>query len=315
MKTILHSVLALVVVVGVSGCYARTAQGPLRSNQEILLANAEQAGRLVASSPILASARKVAIASLERPDVSDFAVQAEIEDALHHAMSLAGIRTVERDPDVLVRLAYQEGTQFLEYLVLAHVDGQPVRYDPRSMTLVAFTGADSHVVLFESGPVTGHIPIPAHSFDAERPFHAVPTEIAGRRLSELASADYIVAYRVLEHGVQYRDAHRAQYGPRLLRRHVLTRLHVRILEAKTGIVQFARTLEYESHDDVPASMRPSLERPVRRNHHPATLPMQDDLPARSGSVAAPRAPVESPRRASVLSPLAWLRLGAVAIGT
>lgn len=248
-----------------AACAPLERTSPPPPNSELIRRSAYEAASLVAAAPALASARRIAVASLERPDQSDDPVQATVEDALVEAFQTAGLSVVERDPDVLVRLAYQEGRPTLEYFVTSHSPRGDREFDPRSYATLRLGGLDSgNVWVFESGPVTGHAPIEAYSFDAPHPFHAASARIKGELLSELASADAVAAYRVLEAGVQYRNSDQRNRGVRLIRRHALTRLHVRLVNAKTGDVVWARTVTGEAGDEVLPELLPALEKPGYR---------------------------------------------------
>lgn len=263
-----------------AGCSVLFLEDPVTppTNRELIRESAVKAARAVAAAPVFGG-EKVIVASMERPDQSDLAVQAEVEDALVEALKTAGLPVLERDPDVLVRMAYQEGTPTLEYFVMAHGDTGDRRFDPHGQALLKVEGHGTTWV-FESGPVTGHEPIPTYTFDAPRPFHVASARIDGRQLSALSTADLIVAYRLLEAGVQYRDSPYRNRGARVIERHAETRIHVRVVRARSGEIIWARTVTGEERDLIPQDAIAKAERPGRL-YYPATLPLQpgDAAPA------------------------------------
>ncbi len=258
-------------------------------NAEMLQKTALEAAQLVAASPALAQANNVAVASLERIDIRDVPVQAKVEDALLEALDIAGIRTLERDPDVMLRLVFQEGTPTIERLLLPH---ETVSHDA-IRDYFWLEGIDSPAVVrrrdgtveTERVPRPGHELLDAHTFDYDQPLHVLDPRTEGVLKARLATADYLVGYRVLEHGLQYRDTNKTVGSERVVKRHALTRLHVRIVNAKTGAVVWARTVEGVENDEIPVSMRGFVESPGRRDYAPS-YPMQGSF-GQQATTAAP----------------------------
>ena len=244
------------------------------TNAEQLQQSALSAARLIASSPALMNARKVVVASLERLDVSDYPVHSQVNDAIHESLDMAAIRTLERDPDVMLRLVYQEGTQAIEYLLLNAGQYNDTPWLEHTIHPTVTRGMDNNITserVVSPGPEL----VNSYTFGYELPA-IVDTRLDNQRLSQLATADYIVGYRVLEHGIQYRQSRNLSAAEPMVQRHALTRLHVRVVNAKTGEVIWARTLEGTTVDEIPQYTISYVEQGGRQNF-PSSRPVQAEM--------------------------------------
>lgn len=71
--------------------------------------------------------------------------------------------------------------------------------------------------------------------------------------TSLKSADYLLSYRVLEAGIIYRENDPGSLSPGKKTRESLVRLHVRVVNANSGEIQFAENLTATITDKIPTT--------------------------------------------------------------
>jgi hypothetical protein len=174
---------------------------------------------------------RVCLASMEVTTTGDFPVMAMIEDGIIAALRDNGYVVLERDDDMLRRLAAEGGDVGYRFLYLPS-DQSTVSVESRLSGVttglgVAFGGYGSR----ELERVRGGDRDEALVFD-----------------TDLGVAEYILSYRVLECGIVYRPG----LSTRMKKREGLTRLHVRITEVDSGEVLFAGNVQSVLEDEVPS---------------------------------------------------------------
>ena len=89
----------------------------------------------------------------------------------------------------------------------------------------------------------------------------------------IQSADKILSYRVLECGILLESSKNRTYRNGGLDniRHARTKLHIRVIDAKTGRIEFATILENEVDDIIPSGLAQTLSK-IHFTYHDYNLP-------------------------------------------
>jgi len=163
---------------------------------------------------------RIILQSLEISEANDLPLLAIIEDTFLKKLAQEGYRVLDRDPESL------------RYLLQENHPGQFQYYIANPMM-----------------PLTAdkQIQIQTETFDWSQ-FHLFDTS--------LQTAQYIVLYRILEAGILYRPSDQPYSNS--LKREGAIRLNVRIVDAQTGQIAAATTLQTLQHDSINAQLQQEL---------------------------------------------------------
>lgn len=271
-SVVLPMFLGLCVVLVLGGCAGRMEARFEHSNQMFLEQTVDEVdigGHLRAAEAVPPGAT-VALVSLEKEQTSDHPAVAVIEDQMIRSLLTHGYRVMERDQDLLGRLySERSGDRFrLAYL-------------PSDVSIASVGGLAGYA---GSGLASTRIAAGA----------AEATHISGLGRdtllvydTQLAPADYLVSYRVLECGIVYhKDSERKE------KREGLVRLHMRVQRTSSGEVLMAENIA-GSYEDL---VRRSLLDDLAKYHYSF---YSHDLPLQRGTR---RSPVEMGSRSTGMSP-------------
>lgn len=199
---------------------------------------------------LIESGSSVCLVSLETERTGDTPLVALVEDSLIEELLAGGFVVVERDEEMLGRLmAESVDTTYVHTLLPSDVTVADLGYS---------AGASS----FGYASATYRGSVTTVKGAGRDSVLTVPTR--------LASADYIIAYRILECGIVQRSSTKQGYKMR----EAQIRLHVRLHDAANGRILAARTVESRNADDV----RRTNMRWLANYHYtyfPADYPMQN----------------------------------------
>jgi curli biogenesis system outer membrane secretion channel CsgG len=245
-------ILVLISVVSCGGNKFVTAQSELikQSNAEILDYAARDAAAQIVTIPLIKQNKKYVVMSTEDVNAKDNALNALVEDSLISTLAKGGFIVLERDKDVLLRLAYQEGNNNLKSIMLPPA----TKKNDATTTL------------------------PKYDLNYGKNAQIVPTKIDNQTGSEvLASSDFVLSYRILESGVKYFQVEeRAEDGSRQIKRKALVKLSVRIIDSKSGQIIWSDSLSGVEEDIVPKWQVQILEK-TGYEFYPYTMPLQTKL--------------------------------------
>lgn len=179
---------------------------------------------------------KVALVSLERSITLDRPMLALIEDQLVSSLVRAGYNTIERDAHAVIDIM-EEGTND--------------NYSLYARTPLARAAAEADQV---------EIDIAGIEYSDAPPYVLSKTN--------LAAADYLISYRILESGIIYRDK-----DSKLDTREGLVRLHVRIQRTSDGSILMADNLAGTKQDDIRKELVAQLA-DFHYTYYPFEYPLQ-----------------------------------------
>ena len=219
-------VLGLVVLLGAS-CAPLNVQFD-NSHQIFLEKTMGDLDVVTKVSSVVSTKKSLCFVSMENDETLDSPVTAMVEDIILTQFVEAGYTVLERDDDLIRRLIGENSSPNYQYSffpksteisnVQAGLVGNSVgnysAYGAVGKTNIANAGRDS--ILFIE--------------------------------TNMAAADFIVSYRILECGLIYRDSE--NQGE--VRREAQIRLHIRVHDAKTGKIVLASNVESRATDDIAA---------------------------------------------------------------
>ncbi len=242
------------------------------SDGELLRQAVQQVVAATRNLPTLARDQRLAVFSITHGEGSDEPLQAVVEDALMTTLAQAGFSPAERDDQVLVQLAHSTSGEAIPYRVLTgHAnEDYPFIYDAAIRTeetrlegepVTVRSTATSRV---ESGndcnqTVTTTTVVTETSFTASR------ERVVSRLEGSIPTADQFLTYRILECGLSKSPVIEGE--PRtepMLHRLAELRVHLRIIDAKTGIVTWAGYLTGRLADEIPSRVSLDLANPPNR---------------------------------------------------
>ena len=212
-----------------TGCAVQSYPRFEDSNQVFLEETIAGLDLVRAVKHVIPERSRICLASMETSTTRDFPVIAMIEDGMITTLRESGYVLLERDDDMLRRLAAEGGDPGYRFLYLP---------------------SDESTVSARAG-VTGV----AHGLGVSYGGYGVREveRVSGGNREEalvfdtsLATAEYVISYRVLECGIIYRPGS----GTTLKEREGLTRLHIRVTDVDTGEVLFAGNVDNTQEDEI-----------------------------------------------------------------
>jgi len=165
----------------------------------------------------------VCVVSMESDKTIDSPIVALVEDNLIEQLITSGYSVLERDDDLVRRIIQESSGENYQYTFF------PGRIVVKGQTSSLFgnswgygVGGASSASLIEGAFADTVLVVPTN----------------------MSSAEYIVAYRILECGLVYRKADK----PGIKKREAQVRLHVRIHDAKSGSIVLAKNFEARDED-------------------------------------------------------------------
>lgn len=217
------------------------------SNDDLVRQAVMRAVRGAAHLPGMRASKTIALVNLDGPSAPGVELRPLIEDALVAELAQNGRAVAEREDHLLVRIANEaaRGETLLFDILTRHAGpDRPFIYDARLRT-----GADVAVV---SGP------------GAAREQRILVRDLATEPPSRIPSADQVLGYRIVERTLRVDPVHEPGQIEPMLRREAVVRLFLRLLDARTGVVQWAERYEAAVEDEVPERVYRHLERPPNR---------------------------------------------------
>lgn len=204
------------------------------TNDDLLRQTALRAVRGVAHLPGMRSDRTLVIVNLEGDRDPENRVRALIEDALIAELAQKGRAVLEREDHLLVRIANEAargGMLTLDVLTRHEGPRRPFVYDARLRTVgrarVVTTGPDG------------------------RPREILIDDLAAPPTARIPTADQIFGYKIVEKSLRADPVEEEGAIEPMTRRQATLRLYVRLVDARTGIVQWAERFEASLVDRVP----------------------------------------------------------------
>lgn len=207
----------------------------------------------------MAKTSSVSLVSLEKEETGDMPLIALVEDALIYQLLGKGYALVERDADMIARFMAEGRAETYTHTLL-----------PTDLT-IRQSGAYGGVRGGRSSwdyYTAGWGGVSSEVMNV----HGVGRDSLLTIDTPMKPADYIIAYRILECGL----VHRTGDGFKSRQREARVRLHMRLHDAKTGVIVAAQTVENVKTDEVDASAMKWL----RNYHYRYYAP---DMPVQSGN--------------------------------
>jgi len=258
-KSISTAVVLIITGILLSGCAGlnssakigdipKTQYQPKDLNAEIIEIAAREAATQIVTVPLIKLDKKYVVMSMENSEKTDQPLNALIEDAIISAMTKGGFAVYERDKDILIRLAYQEGADKM-----------------KSFTLPPSESAEK--IKAE---------LPKYDVDYGKKIQITPARVNQDLGSDnLETADYVIGYRIIEAGVKYyKTLDKDEAGATQIKRSALVKLAIRITEAKTGKIVWGDTLSGISEDLAPRQQIKYLEK-TGYEFYQFTMPLQN----------------------------------------
>lgn len=250
------------------------------SDGELLRQAVQKVVEATKNLPTLARGHRLAIFSITHGEGSDEPLQAVVEDALVSTLAQAGFSPAERDDQVLIQLAHSTSGEAIPYRVLtshanedypfvydAAVQAEETRFErePVSVRTTASTRIESGSECERS--------ISTSTVVTDTSTTAYRERVISRLTGSLPTADQFLVYRILECGVSRTAVTEGE--PRTEPMHhrlAELRVHLRVIDAKSGIVTWAGYLTGRLADEIPVRVSRDLANPP---NHFAAEPMPD----------------------------------------
>jgi hypothetical protein len=230
-------------------------------------------GKVVAATSALPSLRRgarIAVLSITHAEGTDEPLQAVLEDAFVSTLAQAGFTPAERDDQMLVQLAHTTVGDSLPYTILTRHDGpdSPFIYDAeiaarrREVTRDVMPVVTSMTRTREDEEDDEEITTTTRREETRiRETSRMVTTLQGH----IPTADQFLAYRILECGVSKTPVGEGEPRPEpTLHRLADVRVHLRIIDARTGVITWAGYLTGEIADEIPARISANLANPPNR---------------------------------------------------
>lgn len=217
------------------------------TNADLLRLTAMRAIRGVAYMSGMRSNRSIAVVNLAGDMDEDGGLRALVEDAIIAELAQKGRPVAERDDHLLVRIANEAArgdSLVLDVLTRHGGRNRPFLYDARLRT---FADAAVLTIPGDSGPRR----IVVHDL-------ATPPE------ARIPTADQVLGYKIVEKTLRVDPIDDPAAVEPMVRREVILRLFVRLIDARTGIAQWAERFEASLTDHVPERVYRWLEKPPRQ---------------------------------------------------
>ena len=252
MKKIIFSIVALFIILSLTGCSTGMMQSNRTlndSNAELIEKAARDAAAQIITIPALRTDKKYIVMSSEEADANDKALNALIEDAVISALANGGFPVYERDKDVLLRMAYQEGSDKMNSFTLPQAENKDEKLGADLPKYDVNYGKKVQIVTAKANETFG--------------------------AQNIETADFIITYRVLEAGVRYlKNEFKDDDGLTQVKRKALVKLGVRLVEAKTGKIVRGETLSGMEEDLAPKRHLKYIEK-SGYSFFPYSLPLQN----------------------------------------
>jgi len=216
------------------------------NNDDLLRQTTIRTVRGIANLPGMRSNKSIAVVNLSGD--GDDSLRALVEDAIIAELASKGRVVAEREDHLLVRIANEaaRGDSITLDLLTSHGGRErPFLYDARMKT---FSDAAMMVTENKDG-VTNQMLI---------------RDLSNPPEAKIPSADQILGYKIVEKTLRVDLSEQPQDNEKMLRREFIMRLYVRLIDARTGVVQWAERFEASLVDRVPQRIYRWLENPPTR---------------------------------------------------
>ncbi len=239
------------------------------SNDDLLRQTVIRAVRGVAHLPGMRSTRTISLVNLDGPSSPGADLRPLVEDALVAELAQNGRAVAEREDHLLVRIANEAArgdTLLLDVLTRHGGSDHPFIYDARLRT-----GTDAAILQVQGESGVRRILV---------------RDLASQPPARVPSADQVLGYRIVEKTLRVDPIHEPGQIEPMLRREAVVRFFLRLLDARTGVVQWAERFEAALRDEVPERVYRHLERPPGRFYGYADREASTDPMARPDTQAA-----------------------------
>lgn len=242
------------------------------SDAELMRQAVQQVVAATRNLPTLARDGSIAVLSIDNGEGSDEPMMTVVEDAMISTLSQAGFSPSERDDQLLIQLAHTTSGDSLPYRVTTgHAnENYPFIYDAELAT--EQTRTEYHPVTVRSTTTTrvesGNRCDPEVTMTTtttESSSVAAVERVTGRITGYIPTADQLLAYRILEIGISKTPITEGEPRPEpMLHRLAELRVHLRVIDAKRGVVTWAGYLTGRLADEIPARVSLDLANPPNR---------------------------------------------------
>jgi hypothetical protein len=219
--------------------------------------------------PTLNRTGRISVLSITHAEGTDEPLQTTIEDAMIATLAQAGFTPAERDDQLLIQLAHSTSGDVLPYRVLTRHDSEdaPFIYDAAlATTRIDAVTTENPTVTRAHTSTRGGDPCCPTANETTRVVeetnrsttHSVVYQITGH----IPTADQFLAYRILECGLGKTVIEEGEARPEpMFHRVADVRVHLRIIDAKTGRITWAGFLTGRLADEIPARVSAELANP------------------------------------------------------
>jgi len=220
----------------------------------------------------------------------DWGTRALVEDNLISKLLESGYTSVERDPDLIWRIYNEAGNKYS----ISYFEDSSQRKEIQDMKLLFQDDNENSEINQAAGSPATNINVNLNMSEKDNKVISTDSEMKEVLRKEtktmkrteietdLLAADKILTYRVLECGVIYQELDDKDKTGEEKKRLARTRLHCRLIDAKTGVIIAAGLLENEEEDILPTDQIRNMET-IHYDYYDFRLParLNKDLPIKS----------------------------------
>ena len=222
------------------------------------------------TTPTLKQVGKIAVVAMEKNIESGDPIHSMLQDAFTQALTVGGYQIAERDDQLLVQIAHSSVGDSIPFRILTHHGGpdDPFIYDAeiaareRGDFTIVTEEYDENEKIDDQEPHWSTDPKEDVRIDSKRSVRKT-TERKTKTLYTLTSnvptADQLVAYRILQCDISKTPVRTGEERSEpMLFRLAKVRVHVRVINAKTGTTTWARVLSRDRVDEIPERVSEAL---------------------------------------------------------
>ncbi|MEK8022901.1 MAG: PEGA domain-containing protein [Candidatus Hydrogenedentota bacterium] len=266
------------------------------SDAEMLRNTVSQVVSSTANLPSLDRSSKIAVLSIAHGEGSDEPLQSLLDDAFITTLAQAGFSPAENDDHMLVQLAHSASGDSIPINVITDNKGpdRPFVYDAEIATKRTERAVDALPVT-----ITSSVRTTTEDDDVTTESTTIRTETVMKERTRqipitayIPTADQFLAYRVLDCGISKTPIEEGEAREEnMLYRRAELRVHLRVINAKTGIITWAGFLTGRTADEIPVRVSMDLANPPNRMYadplpdswqklrHPPSRRVNMDVPA------------------------------------
>ncbi len=256
-KTLILPIALLLIALFVSGCAYQYKIIPF--NAQIIKKSVDDAVTKTLTEVGIPERTLLSIVSIENPETSDDdPLNSLIIDSLISGFTSNKTLVVVRDDDIMARLAIEESGNRVKYLLSKKLrEGDLTKNDIAKLLKelsqlkiknLTIAPNELNINLTEKRSFLGE--------EKGKDVNLIDLKLLKDLAPNLKTADKLLTFRVLECGVRYVKDEK----PGMVKRQANTLLALRLIDAKSGIIQWADIIEGKSEDRIPAIAIKAAER-------------------------------------------------------